>query len=333
MTKIMEDEQMPVLICGGAGYIGSHTNKLLNERGYKTIVFDNLVYGHREAVKQGNFVYGDLKNMEDIEGVFQKYRIESVIHLAAYAYVGESVRNPEKYYYNNIYSTLNLLHVMKKYGCQNIIFSSTCSTYGELSKMPVTEEMPQNPVNPYGRTKLAVEHIFEDYAKAYGLHYVIFRYFNAAGADPQGELGESHEPETHLIPLILDAAGGKRESIEVYGTDYDTEDGTCIRDYIHVMDLAEAHWLAMDYLRRGGNNGCYNLGNEKGYSVLEVISTVKKITGKEFTVKYTDRRPGDPPILIGSSKKAKDILGWRPKYGQIDTIVKHAWTWHEDKKF
>lgn len=333
MTKIMEDEQMPVLICGGAGYIGSHTNKLLNERDYKTIVFDNLVYGHREAVKQGTFVYGDLKNMEDIEGVFQKYRIESVIHLAAYAYVGESVRNPEKYYYNNIYSTLNLLHVMKKYGCQNIIFSSTCSTYGELSKMPVTEEMPQNPVNPYGRTKLAVEHILEDYAKAYGLHYVIFRYFNAAGADPQGELGESHEPETHLIPLILDAAGGKRESIEVYGTDYDTEDGTCIRDYIHVMDLAEAHRLAMDYLCRGGNNGCYNLGNEKGYSVLEVISTVKKITGKEFPVKYTDRRPGDPPILIGSSKKAKDILGWRPKYGQIDTIVKHAWTWHEDKKF
>ena len=240
---------MAILICGGAGYIGSHINKLLTRQGYETVVFDNLIYGHREAVKWGRFVRGDLKNICDLEAVFQTYPIEAVFHFAAFAYVGESVREPEKYYYNNIVNTLNLLQVMKKRGCKRIIFSSSCATYGEPEKMPITEEMPQNPINPYGFTKLAVEHILWDYQRAYGLGSVILRYFNAAGADPDCEIGENHNPETHIIPLVLDAAYGKRPDIKVFGKDYPTRDGTCIRDYIHVMDLAEAHIYAFQAIK------------------------------------------------------------------------------------
>ena len=325
--------KMAILVCGGAGYIGSHVNKQLNKEGYETIVFDNLVYGHREAVKWGKLVVGDLSNIHEIEEVFQKNRIDAVFHFAAYAYVGESVEKPEKYYYNNVVNTLNLLQVMMKYGCKKIIFSSTCATYGEPESVPITEDMPQKPINPYGATKLMVERIFQDYNKAYGLQYVVLRYFNAAGADPEGELGESHNPETHIIPLVLDAASGARPDIKVFGTDYDTPDGSCVRDYIHVYDLATAHLLALHHLEAGKESQFFNLGNEKGTSVLEVVNSVKKVTGKDFKVTLTDRRLGDPAKLVGSSKRAQDVLGWKPMYGDIDVIVEHAWTWHERDEY
>lgn len=324
---------MAILICGGAGYIGSHVNKRLNKEGYEAVVFDNLIYGHQEAVKWGTFEYGDLENIEDIKRIFQKYKIEAVFHFAAYAYVDESVREPEKYYYNNVVNTLNLLHVMKEYECNKIIFSSSCATYGEPEHMPITEDMPQHPINSYGATKLMVERVFKDYNKAYGLQFVVLRYFNAAGADPDGEIGESHNPETHIIPLVLAAANGKREDVKVFGTDYDTPDGSCIRDYIHVDDLATAHLLALHYLEQGKKSDFFNLGNTHGTSVLEVVNSVKKITGKEFRVIFSDRRAGDPAKLVGSSEKAQKILGWNPVYRDIDIIVEHAWRWHEKGEY
>lgn len=324
---------MAILVCGGAGYIGSHINKLLNTEGYETVVFDNLIYGHREAVKWGTFVQGDLANIEDIEAVFEEYQIEAVFHFAAFAYVGESVEEPEKYYYNNVVNTLNLLKVMRKHGCNRIIFSSTCATYGEPDTVPITENMPQNPINPYGMTKLTVEKIFRDYNKAYDLQFVVLRYFNAAGADPDGEIGESHNPETHIIPLVLDAASGKRADIKVFGTDYDTLDGSCIRDYIHVTDLASAHLLALHHLEKGGESDFFNLGNALGTSVLEVVDSVRRVTGKEFQVTLADRRPGDPATLVGSSEKAQKVLGWKPIYGEIDTIVTHAWNWYQKAEY
>lgn len=324
---------MAILVCGGAGYIGSHVNKLLHREGYETVVFDNLIYGHPEAVKWGSFVQGDLKNEDELEAVFQKYSIEAVVHFAAYAYVGESVEEPEKYYFNNVACTLNLLKVMRKYNCKRIIFSSTCATYGEPERVPITEDMTQNPINPYGKTKLMVEQIFQDYAKAYGLQYVALRYFNAAGADPEGEIGESHQPETHLIPLVLDAASGKRQDIKVFGTDYDTPDGSCIRDYIHVSDLANAHLLALRHLERGGESGCFNLGNEQGTSVLEVIEAARRVTGREFKVIQVERRAGDPARLVGSSEKARCVLGWAPRFADIEAIVRDAWNWHEHARY
>lgn len=324
---------MAILVCGGAGYIGSHINKQLHKEGYETIVFDNLIYGHKEAVKWGKLVVGDLKNMDEIEAVFKNNQIDAVFHFAAYAYVGESVDHPEKYYYNNVANTLNLLHVMMKYGCNKIIFSSTCATYGEPEKVPITEDMPQNPINPYGATKLMVERIFQDYHKAYELQYVVLRYFNAAGADPDGEIGENHNPETHIIPLVLDAASGKRPDIKVFGTDYDTPDGSCIRDYIHVYDLATAHLLALHHLEAGKESQFFNLGNEKGTSVLEVVDSVKRVTRRNLKVTLTDRRPGDPAKLVGSSQKAQEVLGWKPIYGDIDVIVEHAWKWHEKAEY
>lgn len=324
---------MAVLVCGGAGYIGSHVNKILNHKGYQTIVFDNLVYGHKKSVKWGMFVEGDLANIKDIEKVFATYPIEAVVHLAAYAYVGESVDNPEKYYYNNVANTLNLLSVMKKYGCKKIVFSSTCATYGQPENVPITEEMDQKPMNPYGMSKLMVEHIFKDYQRAYDLQFVVLRYFNAAGADPEGELGESHAPETHLIPLVLDAASGKRKCINVFGNDYDTADGSCIRDYIHVTDLANAHYLALKHLEDGKGSDFFNLGNEVGTSVLEIIEVVKKVTGNDFVVKICDRRPGDPAVLVGCNKKAAGILKWEPQYSDIESIIMHAWAWHNNRKY
>ena len=324
---------MSILVCGGAGYIGSHINKELNKEGYETIVFDNLIYGHKEAVKWGTFVKGDLSKIEDIEAVFEQYEIDTVFHFAAYAYVGESVNEPEKYYYNNVVNTLNLLKVMKKYGCNRIIFSSTCATYGEPERIPITEDMPQNPINPYGATKLMMEWIFKDYRKAYGLNFVVLRYFNAAGADPECEIGESHNPETHIIPLVLDAASGKRPDIKVFGTDYDTPDGSCIRDYIHVRDLASAHLLALHHLEKGGESDFFNLGNEKGTSVLEIVDSVKRVTGLGFKVSLENRRLGDPAKLVGSSKKAQRVLGWKPEFPEIDVIVKHAWNWHENAQY
>ncbi len=324
---------MAILVCGGAGYIGSHVNKQLNREGYETIVFDNLVYGHREAVKWGTFIEGDLANEAEIEAVFSAHKIDAVFHFAAYAYVGESVTEPEKYYYNNVVNTLNLLKVMKRHGCNKLIFSSTCATYGEPKKVPITEDMPQNPINPYGMTKLTVERILKDYQKAYGLQSAVLRYFNAAGADPDGEIGESHHPETHLIPLVLDAASGKREDIKVFGTDYDTPDGSCVRDYIHVADLADVHIRALHYLEEGNPGDFFNLGNTIGTSVLEVVESVKRVTGREFTVTLSDRRQGDPARLVGSSDKARKVLGWEPKYGEIDAIVAHAWKWHQNAEY
>ena len=310
-------ENMAILVCGGAGYIGSHINKQLNKEGYETVVF----------------VEGDLKYIEDIETVFSKYDIDAVFHFAAYAYVGESVKEPEKYYYNNVANTLNLLKVMRAHGCGKIIFSSTCATYGEPEKMPITEDMPQHPMNPYGATKLMIERIFKDYHEAYGLHYVVLRYFNVAGCDPDGEIGESHNPETHIIPLVLDAAGGQSSDIKVFGTDYDTPDGSCIRDYIHVTDLACAHLLALRHLEQGKGSDSFNLGNARGTSVLEVVDSVKRVTGKDFKATLEDRRPGDPARLVGSSEKAQRVLGWKPEYADIDTIVRDAWNWHEHREY
>lgn len=324
---------MAILVCGGAGYIGSHINKQLNREGYETVIFDNLTYGHREAVKWGNFVQGDLSNMDEIRSVFKTYKVDAVFHFAAYAYVGESVEKPERYYYNNVVNTLHLLKVMREYGCNKIIFSSTCATYGEPQRVPITEDMPQNPINPYGMTKLTVERIFQDYARAYDLKYVVLRYFNAAGADPDGEIGESHNPETHLIPLVLEAASGKLSEVKVFGIDYNTPDGSCIRDYIHVTDLASAHLLALHYLEKGGESDSFNLGNAVGTSVLEVVEAVKRVTGRDFRVTLANRRAGDPAKLVGSSDKARKILGWKPIFGDIDTIVEHAWRWHENAEY
>ena len=301
-----------ILIVGGAGYIGSHINKELNKRGYKTIVFDNLIYGHKEFIRWGEFIPGDLKDTTQLELVFSKYNILAVMHFAAYAYVGESVTDPDKYYVNNVMNTLNLLNAMKKYNVSNFIFSSSCATYGMPETIPIPENHPQNPINPYGQTKLMVESILNDYSHAYNMKYASLRYFNAAGADPDTEIGEWHDPETHLIPLVLDAAIGRREHISIFGTDYDTPDGTCVRDYIHVTDLADAHILALENLIEGGESQLFNLGNGNGYSVLEVIESARKVTGIDIKTVNADRREGDPPKLIGSAEKAKKILGWKP---------------------
>ena len=322
-----------VLVCGGAGYIGSHINKMLNQQGYETVIFDNLVYGHEKAVKWGELVVGDLNDPQALDDLFNKYSFDAVMHFAAYAYVGESVADPEKYWINNVSNTLNLLKAMREYGVNKIVFSSTCSIFGNTEISPITENVPQNPINPYAKTKLTVENIFRDYNRAYDLQFVILRYFNAAGADPDGEIGESHNPETHLIPLVLDAASGVREDIKVFGTDYDTPDGSCIRDYIHVIDLASAHLLALHYLEDGKPSDFFNLGTENGTSVLEVIESVRRVTGKEVKTILADRRPGDPARLIGGINKAKEVLGWKPVYDDIDTIVGHAWKWHENKEY
>ena len=318
-----------ILIVGGAGYIGSHVNKVLNERGYETIILDNLSYGHEESVKWGTLCKCDLANINEVDDIFTKYDINAVMHFSSFIDVGESVRNPEKYYNNNVVNTMNLLNVMLKHDVKKFIFSSTCATYGITQKIPLTENHPQNPINPYGWTKLMVERILKDYDTAYGLKSVILRYFNASGADESGIIGEWHNPETHLIPLILDAAMGKREDIKIFGTDYDTPDGTCIRDYIHVTDLADAHILSLEYLNKNNQSNQFNLGNGQGFSVREVIESVKRVTGRNFNVTQTQRREGDPAILIGSSKKAKDTLGWDPQYVNIDKIIETAWNWHQ----
>ena len=321
-----------ILIVGGAGYIGSHLNKEISKKGIKTIIFDNLSYGHRDFVKWGTFEKGDLGNIEDIRSVFRKYPIEAVMHFAAFTYVGESVEDPQKYYLNNVKNTLNLLQVMLEENVKYFVFSSTCATYGNPVEIPITENHPQNPINPYGKGKLIVETVLKDYSDAYGLKYASLRYFNAAGADPDGDVGELHDPETHLIPLILDVAAGKREDIKIFGTDYDTPDGTCIRDYIHVTDLAEAHILALEYLQNGGKSDFFNLGNGNGFSVKEVIETARKVTGKNIKAAEADRRPGDPPILVGSSDKAKEKLNWNPKYDKLSKIIETAWNWHKNIK-
>ena len=318
-----------VLITGGAGYIGSHTNLLFKERGYETVVLDNLIYGHKESVLRGTFIKGDISDAALLDKIFSEREIAAVVHFAAFAYVGESVANPSKYYNNNVSNTITLLDAMIRHNVREFIFSSTCATYGVPQKMPITEDMEQKPINPYGASKLMIERIVKDYAAAYGLRYCIFRYFNAAGADPECRIGEWHVPETHIIPLILDAAIGKRPSIKIFGTDYPTKDGTCIRDYIHVSDLADAHLRAFEFLENDGESTFLNLGTMNGVSIRELIDVAKKVTGKDFAVEETDRRAGDPPELIGSMKKAESVLGWKPAHSDIAEIVTHAWNWHK----
>ncbi len=321
-----------ILVTGGAGYIGSHAVLALKNAGYGVVVLDNLVYGHRELaekVLQVELIVGDTNDRALLDELFAKHHIAAVMHFSAYAYVGESVTDPDKYYRNNVVGTLTLLEAMLAASVKSFVFSSTCATYGEPIKVPIPEDHPQNPINPYGATKLMVERILADFGHAYGLKSVCFRYFNAAGADPTGLLGEDHNPETHLIPLVLMAAMGKRESVSIFGTDYPTPDGTCIRDYIHVTDLADAHILGLEYLLQGGDSALFNLGNGNGFSVKQVIDTARTVTGRDIKVVESDRRPGDPPMLVGSSDKARKILGWKPQYPALQDILNHAWQWHQ----
>lgn len=318
-----------ILVVGGAGYIGSHSVKQLVNEGYDVVVFDNLSTGHREFVKWGvPFVLGDLNDQTQLRLLFSNFPIQAVVHFAAHAYVGESVTDPQKYYINNVANTLNLLEIMREFKVERFVFSSTCATYGIPEELPIKETHKQLPINPYGRTKQVVEQILSDYERAYGLNYVVLRYFNAAGADLESEIGEWHEPETHLIPLVLDVALGKRENVTIFGTDYDTKDGTCIRDYIHVSDLADAHIRSLKYLETKQKSNVFNLGNGEGYSVQEIISTAEQVTGKKIATVKGSRRPGDPAVLIGSSEKAEAVLGWESKY-DLYTIVESAWNWHK----
>jgi UDP-arabinose 4-epimerase len=317
-----------VLLVGGAGYIGSHTAKYLAQQGFLPVVYDDLSRGHREAVKWGPLEIGDIADGARLAEVLARHSPRAVVHFAAFAYVGESVTDPARYYRNNVTGTLSLLEAMRAAGVGNLVFSSTCATYGIPSAVPVVEECPQNPINPYGRSKLMIEQVLADYARAYQLRAICLRYFNAAGADPDGELGEDHDPEPHLIPLVLEAAAGRRPSISIYGSDYPTRDGTCVRDYIHVTDLAQAHALALRHLLAGGASVNLNLGNGAGYSVREVIDATEKITGKKIPVTHGPRRPGDPPELVGSADKARALLGWQPQYASIESIIRTAWAWH-----
>lgn len=317
-----------VLITGGCGYIGSHANKLLSERGYQTVVLDNLVHGHREFAKWGKFVQMDLADREGLISLMQAEKFDAVMHFAGYAYVGESVKDPARYYQNNVGGTLNLLAAALAAGAGKFIFSSSCATYGVPQALPLAEDHPQTPINPYGHTKLMAEQMLADHGRAYGLRHVNLRYFNAAGAASQAGIGERHDPETHLIPLALQAALGRIPSVKIFGGDYDTQDGTCLRDYVHVDDLAAAHLLALEYLMKGGKSDSFNLGNGRGFSVKEVIETARKVSGREIRAEAAPRREGDPPRLIASSEKAKKVLGWKPKYTGLEEIVRTAWEWH-----
>lgn len=330
----MSSEKSTILVTGGAGYIGSHAVLALKQAGYEVVILDNLVYGHRDLIEQVlkvELIEGDTIDRDLLDKLFKSRDIAAVMHFSAYAYVGESVSNPAKYYRNNVIGTITLLEAMLAASVKKFVFSSTCATYGVPETVPIPEDHPQNPINPYGATKLMVERILSDFNEAYDFKSVRFRYFNAAGADPSGLLGEDHNPETHLIPLVLQTALGKRESISIFGTDYPTDDGTCVRDYIHVSDLADAHILGLEYLLKGGDSTFFNLGNGKGFSVKEVIETARQITGKEIKAVECDRRPGDPPALIGSAEKARKILGWQPQYTSIKDIMTHAWEWHQKR--
>ncbi|OPZ93806.1 MAG: UDP-glucose 4-epimerase [Firmicutes bacterium ADurb.Bin419] len=319
---------MAVLVTGGAGYIGSHTVAELLERNEEVIIVDNLEKGHKSAVLGGKLIVGDLRDKEFIKNVFLQNDIEAVIHFAAYIEVGESVTDPLKYYNNNVAVTLNLLTAMKEAGVKKVVFSSTAATYGEPENIPILETDRTFPTNPYGETKLSVEKALKWSDGAYGIKHVILRYFNACGAHASGNIGEDHSPESHLIPLIIQAAMGKRDSIKLFGNDYNTPDGTCVRDYIHVSDLAQAHYLALQKLRKGDRSDIYNLGNGKGFSVKEVVEVVRKVTGRNITAVDAPRRPGDPAILVASSEKIKKELNWQPKMNDLETIVSTAWEWH-----
>ncbi|HEX5269588.1 MAG TPA: UDP-glucose 4-epimerase GalE [Gemmataceae bacterium] len=317
---------MRILVTGGAGYIGSHAVRLFLSRGHDVWVYDSLVYGHRGAVPAERLIVADLAEEQRLDQALVLHRIEAVVHFAAFAFVGESVRDPAKYYRNNLVNTLTLMECMRRNGVKRMVFSSTCATYGVPQRVPITEDEKQAPINPYGQAKLGVERALADYAAAYGWGYAALRYFNAAGASPGGAIGEDHDPETHLIPLVLDVALGKRPHVEVFGTDYPTPDGTCIRDYIHVDDLAEAHLLALERLQ-DGLGLCLNLGVGRGYSVREVIRTAEAVTGKSIAVKEGPRRPGDPPALVAAADRAREVLGWTPRYAELRPIVETAWNW------
>lgn len=318
---------MRILVTGGAGYIGSHAVRLFQARGHQVWVYDNLSMGHRAAAPAERLIVGDLNEVPKFDQALVEHRIEAVVHFAAFSFVGESVRDPAKYYQNNLVNTLGLMECLRRHGIGRIVFSSTAATYGIPQRVPIVEEEPQRPINPYGQAKLMVETALADYAAAYGFGYATLRYFNAAGASPDGTIGEDHDPETHLIPLAIQAAMGQRPQLEVFGTDYPTPDGTCIRDYIHVDDLAEAHLLALERLE-SGKGLRYNLGIGRGYSVREVIRTVEEVSGKAVPVKEGPRRAGDPPQLVAASDKVQRELGWRPRYPELRGIVETAWKWH-----
>ena len=317
-----------VLVTGGAGYIGSHACKALAQAGFSPVTVDNLVYGHERAVKWGPFVKGDIHDSQLLDQAFEAFKPLAVLHFAAFAYVGESVTDPGKYYLNNVAGTISLLEAMRRHQCGKIVFSSTCATYGIPDAVPIPEGHIQKPINPYGRSKLMIEQILRDYSDAYGLRYAALRYFNAAGADPDGDIGEDHEPETHLIPLVIQAALGRRPFVEVFGTDYPTPDGTAVRDYIHVTDLAEVHVLALQRLLEGGESMCLNLGTGKGHSVREVIQAVKEAAAQPVPFRETQRRPGDPPVLVADPAQAIKKFGWEPRYTNLRSIVNTALLWH-----
>ncbi len=322
-----------ILVTGGAGYIGSHAVLALQRAGYEVVVLDNLSNGHRELVEklEVELIVGDTGDRPLLDHLFTTHKIAAVMHFAAYIAVGESVADPAKYYRNNVNGTLTLLEAMVAAGIQQFVFSSTCALYGVPKIVPIPEDHPQDPISPYATTKWMVERILADFDTAYNLKAVRFRYFNAAGADPTGLLGEDHIPETHLIPLVLLAALDQQKSISILGTDYPTPDGTCIRDYIHVTDLAAAHVLGLQYLLNGGDSTVFNLGNGTGFSVRQVIETARQITDREIKVVESDRRAGDPPILVGSSDKARKVLGWQPQYPNLEEILAHAWRWHQQR--
>lgn len=320
---------MTILVLGGAGYIGSHAVDQLINKGYDVVVIDNLLTGHRQAIHENaRFYEGDVRDREFVEGVFEKETIEGVIHFAASSLVGESVTAPLKYFNNNVYGMQVLLEVMQKYEVKHIVFSSTAATYGEPKESPITETTPTNPKNPYGESKLMMEKMMRWCDEAYGMKYVALRYFNVAGAKEDASIGEDHRPETHLVPIILQVALGQREELAIFGDDYDTPDGTCIRDYVHVEDLIAAHILALEYLKAGNDSNVFNLGSSNGYSVKEMLIAAREVTGKEIPAKIAPRRAGDPSSLVASSQKAKEVLGWKPKYEEVHAIIETAWNWH-----
>jgi UDP-arabinose 4-epimerase len=318
-----------VLVTGGAGYIGSHACKALSRAGYLPVAYDNLVFGHEWAVKWGPLERGDILDRARLDEVIERHEPRAIMHFAAFAYVGESVADPGKYFRNNVGGTLSLLEAARDHGIEQLVFSSSCATYGIPDRLPIAEESPQNPVNPYGASKLFSERMLADFGTAHGLKSIALRYFNAAGADPDNETGEDHDPETHLIPLVLDAASGRRQTVTIFGTDYDTPDGTCIRDYIHVADIAEAHVKALQALESGASPRAYNLGNGQGFSVREVISTVERVTGLRVLAATGERRPGDPASLVSDAARARKELGWMAQIPDLDEIVRTAWAWHQ----